>query len=250
MTTTTAAAAAIVTTWMQKPQRYTINVPLYYLDVQQQLFLGLQFMTNESTHLLVVTAFAPHPLTQRPTWIERTGRVQLMDQLVSVNGLSGRDMTLKALVEELKKEMARAPTTRSTSLSSSTSSSSSLSAKFLAIASGGDTDAGGDEPCLVTKVRMEFESAYLQVISYRCPRCADSIVVDTTLLNQMSRHFEGCDGRQQYSDTGMPLTTEPPFQFQCSNCRQMLSVTEYPTTFVTPSTSGKDEEAAPFRPRK
>lgn len=251
--TTTTVTAPIVTTWMQKPQRYTINVPLYYID-RQQLFLGLQFMTNTSTHMLVVTAFAPHPLTQRPTWIERTGRVQLMDQVVSVNGLSGRGLTIEALAGELKKEMARvSTTTASSSASSSSSSSSSLSAKFLAIASGGgDEDAAGDEPCMVTKVRMEFESAYLQVISYRCPRCADSIALDTSLLNKMSRHFDGREDRQQYSDAGIPLTTaEPPFQFQCSNCRQMLSVMEYPTTFVTPSTSGKEaEETASIRLRK
>lgn len=202
----------IISFWAQKPLRYTCHVPIY--DIQGKVFIGLQFSTNTDTKLLVVTTFAPHPITQCSTWIERSGRIQLMDQVVSMNGFSLRGASLEEFARILKREMTVTTTEKSLERQPSLIRFDSYGSDF-------SSDSVGDEPNVVGKVRIEFQSEYTVITYFRCPECADSVVLDSEQEELLRAHFNDVHKHRQH-DASMFVT------LTCTTCKTTVRAIDSP----------------------
>jgi hypothetical protein len=210
--------ASIITSWRQKPLRYTCNVPVYYIN--GQVFLGIQLSVNTETMLLVVTTFAPHPVTKRPTWIESHGRVQLMDQLISLNGFSLLRISVEEFARMLKREVSIAKSQQQGG------HIGSVGDIMMRLDSDEDStkSAISEEPDIIGKVRIEFQSEYMTVTYYRCPECLENIPIDA--MQQQSLIHQFGKKAQVTLDDSMFVT------LTCSSCKCLVRAVDFPYTKV------------------
>lgn len=135
----------------------------------------MQFSINTQTKLPVVTNFSPHPTTQQPTWVERQGKIQLMDQLVSLNGCLLRGMTLDEFSKMLRHEVI---------MSSPGSFDTSTPRSNCGL-----DESMNEDPDIVGKVRLEFQSEYVSVTNYLCPECLERVAIDAEVEQALVKQF-------------------------------------------------------------
>jgi hypothetical protein len=207
---------SLITSWGRRPYRYRISLPLIRVNLDSErdndisetrdqrvgrelkavdtagqqainpkVILGIILDLNERNEMLV-TDFYRHPFTKEPLAAEMSGKIQFLDQLISVNGQS-----LSHLAEKEQEMMIENQTAALGSTCKDTNSrddfvhsppmsdynrmlslSSALASPFSKIP---------NKLRLIHKlinslsepfILLEFQSCSLSVLWYRCPSCS------------------------------------------------------------------------------
>jgi hypothetical protein len=187
---------SVITTWGRRPYRYRISLPVIrvHLDsggskdcsdeadakrgiemqaaggggqhahqlANTRVILGIILDLNERNEVLV-TDFYRHPHTKEPLAAEISGNIQLLDQLISVNGQSLSH--LAGIEQEVLLSAADKDSNSKDGFAGSSSSSSKVPNKLLLIHK---LINSLSEPFIL----LEFQSSSFSVMWYKCPSCS------------------------------------------------------------------------------
>jgi hypothetical protein len=151
---------SVITVWGRRPFRYHISLPLQRVNyrtpdpakpseiiIVQRLILGIILDCNEIEEIFI-TDFYRHPVTNEILAAEAGGKIQLMDQLIAING-------------ELACHLRPVEDPQSPANQAQHSSRRKLHALHQVI-------EGLQEPFIL----FEFQSSIATVLWFQCPNCS------------------------------------------------------------------------------